>query len=524
MTSCNTIVFPNGTTSATTSSACDTPFQLSLNRDSCILESYAAELAVIGGAELNVYKLLGIYEQGNMTDLTGFGTPLSSGDQPTFGAIHAFDLECREWRSLARGDDVTRVSYLGYDFGEVKLANGRNQYSVDSFVQKHITTLVIQQSENANHRVTKARIERSTDGKLWMGTAIITLPDDGNCNAISFKQSAAVRYWRIRPCTFNGGTNDYWTVRKLELMDYNVTAINNIQDEWGFMENRDREYALTPVTIKGTYELGDSPLDLTRLGLELPNVTIFKIPFKSIVAKLGRPIVIGDIIEIPSQAEFSVNLVAIPEFVEVTDVTWASEGFTPGWQAMIVRVTGSPMMAKQETMDIVGDFVKEKLMGSEAPGFLETDMATYSSLPFIANDRIVSAAKTLVQERGQDNQHMGIVEEEYIKAANELNVDIQKITNPETNGVYVRDGLPPEGLPYTESETLPDISKAKDGQYVRIIYPGNIDIPPRLFKFSLKKNKWVFLEQDERRRTDMNKTRASKFLNNPNRVNLTDPL
>lgn len=502
----------------------DTPFQFTLSRDTCIFNNYVEEMVTIGGADLNVHKLLGIHEQGNMTDLTGFGTPISSGDQPTFEAIHAFDQECSEWRSLARGDDICRAAFLGYDFGEVKLANGRNQYSVESYVEKHITTIVIQQSENPQNRVTKCRIERSKDGKKWFGTAIVNLPDDDCENPISFKQSSAMRFWRLRPLCFKGSFTDYWGVQKLELMDYNKTNLDNIQDDWGFLENRDREYAVTPVSIKGIYDISDTDTNLTRLGLELPEVTTFKIHFNSMVAKLGRPMVIGDIVEIPSQAEYSAKMVAIKKFVEVTDVAWAPDGFTPGWHALVLRVKAAPLMAKQENMDIVGDFVKEKMMGAEAPGFLDIDMSAYSAMPFIANGRIDSAAKAQVQERGEDSQHWGVVDHDDIVAGLELGTNVGKIDHSMSNPQYTRDALPPGGAPYTEAQTLPDISTAKDGQYARVVYPDKLEIPARLYKFSLKKNKWVYLESDERKITNLNKTRAAKFLDSPNRVSITDTL
>lgn len=499
-----------------------TPFQFTLSRDKCIFSNYAEELATIGGADLNVYKLLGIHEQTNMTDLTGFGKPISSGDQPAFEAIHAFDSECKEWRSLARGPEVTNCGFLGYDFGEVKLANGRNQYSHESFVQKHITTIGIQQSSIATERVTKARVERSPDGIRWFGTAIITLPDDDEMNYIGFKQSAAVRWWRVRPITFNGGDTDYWMIKKMELMDYSMTRLDNIQDEWGFLENRDREYSTCPVALKGVYDLSDTNTDLTRLGLELPETTTFKIHFNSMVSKLGRPMVVGDIIEIPSQTEYSANMRGIKKYVEVTDISWASDGFTPGWNALILRVVSAPLMAKQENMDIVGDFVKEKLMSAEAPGWMDIDQSSYSALPFIANDRINSAAKSMVQERGEDQQHLGTIDDAFLEAAADLGTDLGKISQPHSNDAYTRDALPPGGAKYSEGPELPPIEKAKDGQYARVFYPGKEEIPARLYKFSAKKNRWVYLESDERWKTNLNSTRAARFLNGKDRVNVND--
>jgi len=55
------------------------PFDLQNNRGNDFIEGVVEEALNIGGATLNVYKLLGVHEQGKLVDCTGRGEPLSNG-------------------------------------------------------------------------------------------------------------------------------------------------------------------------------------------------------------------------------------------------------------------------------------------------------------------------------------------------------------------------------------------------------------------------------------------------------------
>src|SRR5216683_2246005 len=77
------------TTSTNTGISCPTvehcsPFDLTKFNDSCLVDEYIEESLNIGGAIVNVYKLLGVHEQGKLLDLTGNGSSISSGDIPNY--------------------------------------------------------------------------------------------------------------------------------------------------------------------------------------------------------------------------------------------------------------------------------------------------------------------------------------------------------------------------------------------------------------------------------------------------------
>ena len=74
----------------------------------------------------------------------------------------------------------------------------------------------------------------------------------------------------------------------------------------------------------------------------------------------------------------------------------------------------------------------------------------------------------------------------------------EKLNKQYGTDIYVEDGLPPDGTPYEEGFKLPDVSIVNDGAYYRLNYEPELKIPARLYKFSLAKNRWIFVETDKR--------------------------
>lgn len=492
------------------------PWQLTLSRDQCYIDSLVNEALAIAGADLHVFKLLGVHEQGLLQDLTGDGNPISGGDSPTYSVSNAFNATATEWHSLQKGSDILASAYLGYDFGIIKLDNGRARYGIDTSIRHHITTIKIKQSADATKRVTKARIERSEDGQQWYGVAIIDLPDNGNLNTISFKHSTHMRYWRIRPVTFNGGVNDYWGIIALQLIDFDSTSLNNIQDKI-FLENRDRDYMGESINLKGYYDLIDVQSELTRFGIELPSQTYsMQINFNSCVALLGRPIVIGDIIELPSETQYTSTLQPIKKFLEVTDVTWSVTGYTPGWVPTLLRVTTQPVLATQETQDIFGDLAP-KVDSSGLFNIDDGNHPMYQDHSAISQE-IQQQAITNVPEHGIDGK--GAVHQftpEELQTADANGYPMVRKLGLNNKALYVEDAMPPNGLPYTEADIFP--TSPTNGDYHRLTYTGLAhDIPPRLYRFSSVKNRWIYLETDKRQVYNREYPILREFVASPNAV------
>ncbi len=463
------------------------------------IEDLVEESLNIAGATLNVYKLLGVHEQGKLIDCTGRGMSISNGDAPSFPADNAFDKFITEWRSIQKGLGVTASAFIGYDFGNIKTNDdSRSAYGISTSVFKHVATIAIKQSSDAPRRVTRARIERSDDGVKWYGVSVVLFPDDDCFNTIQFKHSVPSRYWRIRPLDFNGTTtNDLWGVAALQMFhDVVATDIKNIQDKV-FLENRDRDYAEDIIPIKGYYDLTDNLTELSAFGIEIPSLSMYlSVSFQTCVKNLGRPLVVGDILQIPSETQYSAELKEVLKWMEVTDVSWSTEGYTPGWRPTLLRIVAQPAYASQETQDIFGDLAESE---PDALGTVEGDDGNNSIYQdyFDASRTIEAEAIDAVPERGAEGSStIRQFEQEEIDIAAASGVSIKKVgLNP--RGLYVEDAMPPNNAPFTESFEFP--ATPSHGDYHRLIYEGlSKDIPARLYRYSDEKGRWIYLETDLR--------------------------
>jgi len=227
--------------------------------------------------------------------------------------------------------------------------------------------------------------------------------------------------------------------------NYVATEINNIQDKV-LLENRDRDYAEEDITIKGYYDLQDIPTELTAFGIELPSLIMYlTVSFSACVKSLGRPLVIGDIMEIPSEAQYSAELKKILKWMEVTDVSWSPEGYTPGWRPTLLRVIAQPAYASQETQDIFGD------LDSSLPDELGSVVGGDGNSPiyqdyFAVSQTLEAEARDAVPERGAEaSSHVRQFEQEEIDEAAKHGANIAKIgLNP--RGLYVEDAMPPNNF------------------------------------------------------------------------------
>lgn len=479
-----------------------------------LVERYQQELLHIAGANVNVFKLLGIYEQTLLIDLATNGTAISGGNQPTSIAMNAFTKIKNQWESKQFGYEVVNYAYIGYDFGVIKLPNGRNRYGIEPSITHCITTIKIKQGSLPNNRITKARVERSDDNNQWYGVAIINIPDNDQLNEINFKQTTPSRYWRIRPTQFNGGDCDFWVVQALELHEFVATDRSNIQDDI-LLENRDRNYSNTEITLKCYYDIQSPMMDFTRFGVELPQLSyVIRLNFNNCVSLIGRPIVIGDIIELPSEMQYTPDLRPIKKYLEVGDVAWDSTSFTPGWQPTMLSITASPALASQETQDIFGD-----LSSTNENSDLFNNWQDYSNV----TDSIAKKSKQKVPERGDDsNSVIRQLEQAMLDSANSVGLqsNVEKMTlNP--NKLYVECALPPNNLPYTEGPAYP--TNPTNGDYHRLTYEGLAkDVPPRLYRWSNVKSRWIYLETDKRYEFNDQKPILDEYVTSPTKIFATE--
>lgn len=561
-------------------------------------ESIAASALSISGAPLNVFKLLGIHEQGKLIDLTGQGAPIGSNDT-TF----VFDELADEWASDEVGMAVLqKPTFIGYDFGVRRTSFGQLENAPGQPDAQHITSFRIKQGPSAPTRALQVRVDRSDgnftvdplkitagatnagngsvggfypgvaprDGafmlfatsstkfdvmytapgsttilgeatvgkqfdsaqgsftinagsisfaqhdsfmvpveKEWKRVDVVNLPNNAAANLIRIKQSAASRYWRIVPTSFAGASADEpWIVEKLELFDYEATRLDDVQDML-FMENRDRDYAKTSVQLRVHYTPFDAVSDLSKFGFQIADIYSFTVSFAEMVRALGRPIVVGDILELPSEMQYDQHLRPVRKFLEVTDTGWAADGYTTNWKPIIYRFQAQQLIPGQEHRDLLGAIDTQKYIIDDGRFF--EGIEQIETLPLTAMEHNEAEARKAVPEKGTNIR-------EQASGTNRFN----QPGSYDGVGLYVQDALPPDGAPYTSGyHKLPDVAGVADGAFFRLEYAPHLKIPARLYKFSAIKNSWIFVESDKRNQRSSHKPSQLEILNMENTMSPT---
>ncbi len=335
-------------------------------------------------------------------------------------------------------------------------------------------------------------------GYGWKRVAVFNVVQSPSAQVLNLQQKYKVKAIRVVPTLFTGTQN--WEVLGLDVLDTVPTDINNIQDVF-FSENRDRDYAAAPLTIKANYSPSDSVTDLSKFGLSILDGYTFSVSFATMVNLLGRPIVIGDILEVTPELQYDQNLRPVRKFLEVTDAGWGASGFGTGFKPLVYRFNAQPAIASQETRDIFGTLDTQKYL---LPDQMLIDGAgeQLNTQPLTISEEITKNALDEVPEIGSDDIRAvaGVVARVPWTPANAKGQPAA-VESPNPNGrpnVYIESAIPPGNEPYGEGFKLPDPATTSDGEYFRLYYPPETKIPARLYRFSSIKNRWIFLERDRR--------------------------
>ena len=354
---------------------------------------------------------------------------------------------------------------------------------------------------------------------IWKRAGVFPLIQSPTLQILNFQTELLVRAVRVIPTMFSGNGN--WVINQFNAHEYIQTGINNIQDLF-FGENRDREYSKQPLLIKAQYSLPTSSTDFSKFGLNILDSYSFNVSFASMVSLLGRPIVTGDIIEVIPEMQYDHNLKPIRKFLEVTDTSWAAEGFTHHWRPTIYQFHAQQALPSQETKDIFGsiDANKYLTLDSIIDGGIGMQVDT---TPLTATEQIIADAANRVPETGSDDEF--IIESVPLPQATKRNEKGNpEPANPINNAkkLYIEDGLPKNGELYGEGYSLPDVNQATDGEYFRLNYPPSIGTPSRLYRFSIAKNRWIYQETDKRGKYSSHKPSAQAMFENP--INIRNKL
>lgn len=561
-----------------------TPDECAIN-EQLLQENYIAETLNISGAPINIYKLLGVHEQGEGS-LLSRGRIVSSTSYPGYPNT---GINVSSWRSFEAGADVAAGNvYVGVDFGVKLTANNQSEYEPPAPNWQDVGSITITQSNIPEYWARQVRVdiadgavrldsidftgagtgtfdiesfgshitpciitaEALTDttfncyatlpdntviglgtatvgqkvnsiflnftinvgatpffagdiftveiGYEWKRVALFNLIQSPSPQILNLQQKYKVKAVRIVPTFFTGTQN--WEVLGLDVLDTVPTDINNIQDIF-FSENRDRDYAIAPLTIKANYSPADSVTDLSRFGLSILDGYTFTVSFATMVNLLGRPIVIGDIIEVTPELQYDQNLRPVRKFLEVTDTGWSSAGFGTAFKPLVYRFNAQPAISSQETRDIFGTLDTQKYLVPDQI-LIDGIGEQLNTQPLTITEEINKNALDDVPEIGTDDiRSVAAVPARVPMPAANPKGQPAAVASPNPNGkpnLYIESAIPPNNAPYEEGFKLPDTTSAADGDYFRLYYPPETKIPARLFRFSSIKNRWIFLETDRR--------------------------
>lgn len=457
---------------------------------------------MIASANINLFPLLGISNQGSTIDPFEHGYPISNSTSPDSNIYNAFNIDDEIWESSLKGEDLLS-SYIGYCLGTKKNKANGERYSTPSPIIMNVNSIYIEQINN--HEVKQFRIDSSMDGIHWEKVDTITYKP--NQFFYPIRQSPKANQFRIVPLMVLH--NNSWKIKKIEFIEDTSLSLDTIQDHF-FNENRDREYSRVSICLKGLYDQVDSATELSMLGVELPERFVIKFSLNYIVSLLARPIVVGDILELPSEIQYDANLKPVRKWLEVMDVSWDVESTTIDWKKHIIKVTAGPLTVSQENAHLLGNN-QTVIDNIDTQDFVERYINVN---PFISSDEINREAEDKVPLTGTDT--MDILTSTIDQDGNLISV------SHSDKQLYISDAMPPNNEPYDEGDQLPNTSL--DGHYFRLIQKteNNIKLPVRLYRFNAIKNQWIHVETSGRKKYISHKPIANILLTSDGSKNIDD--
>jgi hypothetical protein len=298
------------------------------------------------------------------------------------------------------------------------------------------------------------------------------------------------------------------------LLEASSLAIDNIEDFF-LLENRDRAYCRTSIGIKAQYDLLDVQTELAKFGINLPETYTFTVSFAMLIQQLGRPIIVGDVLELPGEIQYDTALRPVRKWLEVTDTAWATEGYTYNWKPQLFKFYAQPILPSIEHKDLLG--APGKVVGKQS----DDDLGL---LGLLQNTQGYQAAEAIKQEVADQVPQTGSDPQD-IQSGRSL---IKPYGSYDGRDLYVQDAIPPNGAPYTVGDQLPDASTIENGHYHRQTYtmfPPNLRMPERLLKWNVNagpKGRWQLVEVNTRGPYESHRKTVSSIISSVNRINPDD--
>lgn len=133
------------------------------------------------------------------------------------------------------------------------------------------------------------------------------------------------------------------------------TSLTTIQDIL-FLTNNNRKYNPNVIELKGYHQPQDVNYDLSQFGIFLSSDSVrIQFHFNSMMDALGRKLIAGDVLEIPSMRDTPVfdNAVGINRYYVVEDALYAAGGYGNKWYPHMWLVRAKLITASPEFKEII---------------------------------------------------------------------------------------------------------------------------------------------------------------------------
>lgn len=373
----------------------------------------------VGGTDLNVYKVLGTHDQyKDVTDKSNVSQNFSATASSLAhrGADKAFDNNDETYYESSTIPALGSGEFIRIDFGtEDKDRIIINGFGLSSF--------------DIGNLPQDIEFQGSMDGVSWdsLGNFVTTALDE--LQRFDVTNTTAYRYYQIlaQDETWN---SDVIKIKEIEL--YSEAGATGVQDKF-FLENRDRKYSASAISLLTWYEIPEKPHDLGFFGFGIPTDQVeLTLLISDTKTALGRSLQTGDIVTLPHIGDDS-NDEGGPvtggdgKMYEVVDPTIDVDGYDVRWRDHLYKVVCVPLKHRQETYDVTGD---------PNEGYIDLS----GTHPLLTQDADI-AINNEIQREAENAGHHG--------------QDRSGIYDTDSRDIRAMDGIPNTGEPYTVGTDFP---------------------------------------------------------------------
>lgn len=278
-----------------------------------------------------------------------------------------------------------------------------------------------------------------------------------------------------------------------------------------------RAYSYPPYELKVIYNLQEIEWLILQFGISAQNSFYIETHLNDCIAKLGRKIMVGDVIQFRNMREdalLDMTKPAIDAFYQVTSVSRAMDGWDMCYLPHILRMQVQPITASIEFSNLIienpdGTSSKDHITaaitgaddgtgtGNPGTGGSITDILSNSSNLAAITDAVVAAADYWVKYRNFDGGML------YVLDTADTGLDYPYL--------WTGDGVPPNGAQLAGSgKVLP--SNPNNGDWFLLLR----DKPEVNVLYQYVNSKWVYKECDFKIKWESAGRILQSFFNNNN--------